>query len=177
MRNSQAIVNGKKVFKLAWDRATTFNAIPKWSKSAKNRRKILSIYVEAQIKNLGSKVKYQVDHIVPLYHGLVCGLHVKENLQILTKTQNETKSNEFVPYTEINGRKYYLGPRNRSTKDKKLPKKYNRTKKNPRKLAKKNSPRSKALKNKLKTAKNGSKRVRTLRKTVKKVTKKVQIVL
>jgi len=36
-----------------------------------------------------------VDHIIPLIHPLVCGLHNEHNLQVLTAVQNMRKSNDF----------------------------------------------------------------------------------
>lgn len=135
---TQSIINGKYTYKLALERAKKFNALPIWSKSPKNARKILKIYIEAQNRNLTSKTKWQVDHIIPLYHPLVCGLHCAENLQILSKQVNEAKSNLFCPYREFpSGKKIYFGERPVFTVRKKKKRK-NPTRKNPRKLVKKN---------------------------------------
>ena len=42
-------------------------------------------------------VAFHVDHIVPMHHPLVCGLHVEHNLQIITASENEHKGNTFIP--------------------------------------------------------------------------------
>ena len=40
---------------------------------------------------------FHVDHIIPLQGKLVSGLHVENNLQIITQRENCQKSNSFVP--------------------------------------------------------------------------------
>lgn len=51
---------------------------------------IIELYHLAQLRNL------EVDHIIPLKHKLVCGLHVPENLQLLTASENYRKSNKWT---------------------------------------------------------------------------------
>lgn len=65
-------------------RAFKLNATPKWSD------------LDA-IKYIYSKCPegFEVDHIVPLINDLVCGLHVPENLQYLTRKENASKGNKF----------------------------------------------------------------------------------
>ena len=40
-------------------------------------------------------LEYEVDHIIPLNHELVCGLHIPNNFQYLTREENIFKSNKF----------------------------------------------------------------------------------
>lgn len=60
-------------------------AKPKWA----NEQELRAIYREAKERGL------EVDHIIPIKHPLVCGLHVPSNLQLLTRSENARKSNKF----------------------------------------------------------------------------------
>lgn len=67
-------------------------ATPAWA----NKEAIKQLYIEAQIKSELTGVSYEVDHIIPIIHPLVCGLHVETNLAIITKRDNQSKSNKFI---------------------------------------------------------------------------------
>jgi len=62
-------------------------AMPVWA----CEQTIADFYTEARYQGM------QVDHMVPLKHPLVCGLHVEDNLQLLTATENIQKSNRYTP--------------------------------------------------------------------------------
>lgn len=66
-------------------RATERHAMPGWV----DRDEIKAIYRDAANQGL------VVDHIVPLIHPLVCGLHVPWNLQLLADSDNARKGNAF----------------------------------------------------------------------------------
>ena len=96
--------------RLAWKRAMALHCIPKYAMCQAERTKILGIYFTCQQKNSeswgkkkGVKIKYEVDHIIPLNNDLVCGLHVASNLQIIPQKKNTVKGNVFQCYSEKNG--------------------------------------------------------------------------
>lgn len=60
-------------------------ATPRWV----DRAALKEIYLKAQAE------KKVVDHIIPIHHNSVCGLHVPWNLQLLSNTENCSKSNKF----------------------------------------------------------------------------------
>lgn len=83
----------------AWQnkrRAAKIQATPKWA----DEEYIEDLYVncreaESIFEAAGIDVKFQVDHIVPLQGRNVCGLHVENNMQILTADENAKKHNSF----------------------------------------------------------------------------------
>ncbi len=72
-------------------RAIKIQATPKWA----DLKVVKSIYKECKRLEDLTGISFHVDHIIPLNHSLVCGLHCEHNLQILTAIDNMRKGNEF----------------------------------------------------------------------------------
>jgi len=77
--------------------ANKIKRLPQWA----DLWKIEQYYIMAKKLSVIFEEKFHVDHIVPLQGELVSGLHVENNLQIITQHENNVKSNKFVPV--ING--------------------------------------------------------------------------
>lgn len=56
---------------------------------------IKAIYAEAHRRTRETGIPHHVDHEIPLQGRLVSGLHVHNNLQILTGSENSKKRNRF----------------------------------------------------------------------------------
>lgn len=66
-------------------------AIPTWV----NMEKIREIYKKAKELGKITNVMYEIDHIIPLKNEKVCGFHIWENLQVLSRTENRKKGNKY----------------------------------------------------------------------------------
>jgi len=77
----------------AKQRAAKRQAIPPWA----DLEKIKEIYKKAIELTRQSGIAHHVDHIYPLTSKYMCGLHVENNLQILTAKENISKSNRLWP--------------------------------------------------------------------------------
>lgn len=68
-------------------------ATPIWSNTAMIRQ----AYDAADLLMQLTGEWYEVDHIIPLQSNLVCGLHIADNLQVITREENRRKSNQTWP--------------------------------------------------------------------------------
>lgn len=75
-------------------RAMKLKATPHWT----DQKLLHEIY-------LNCPEGYEVDHIIPLNHPQVCGLHIPANLQYLPATENRRKSNHVEGLPKSNGQR------------------------------------------------------------------------
>ena len=69
--------------------AAKLKRTPQWA----DESKIRAFYAEAKRLTIETGVKHVVDHYYPLQGKSVSGLHVHENLRVITQSENSKKSN------------------------------------------------------------------------------------
>lgn len=67
---------------------------PKWA----DAKKINLIYENCRNISIETGIQHHVDHIIPLRGKNVCGLHVENNLRIITADENRNKGSKFIEY-------------------------------------------------------------------------------
>lgn len=84
-----------EVKRAAWMRreAAKQQRLPVWADLGKTKK----VYEEARRLTEATGVPHEVDHVLPLRGRLVSGLHVHNNLKVVTRRVNRTKSDKYVP--------------------------------------------------------------------------------
>ena len=75
-------------------RAAKLAAMPPWM-TEEHFADISAAYQKAKELTAETGVAHHVDHIIPLRHARVCGLHVPWNLRVITASENCAKGNRF----------------------------------------------------------------------------------
>ena len=74
-------------------RAAQKLAVAPWG----NPAAIKAVYTLAVRLSQTTGIEHHVDHIIPLQHPLVCGLHVEHNLRAIPRSENQRKHNKWAP--------------------------------------------------------------------------------
>lgn len=86
-------VKAKKPCASARKKQRIKTATPTWA----DPKKISLIYDDARSRTKATANEWHVDHVVPIYSKLVCGLHCEANLRVITKIENFKKANHHWP--------------------------------------------------------------------------------
>lgn len=89
-RNNRGYYNAKTAKR--W--AAKLERTPKWL-TDEDHYQIQLKYSTAQYMTLLTGEQYHVDHIIPLQGNAVSGLHVPDNLRVITATDNLRKHNKY----------------------------------------------------------------------------------
>lgn len=87
-KNNPGKVNADQMLRHARKLAAT----PKWA----DLQMIEEFYKRAARLTKETGIQHEVDHIYPLRGKEVCGLHIPDNLQILTRAENAAKNNKLI---------------------------------------------------------------------------------
>ena len=77
-------------------RANQKNAVPSWFGEF-DEMVVQSAYALARQRTEMTGIQWHVDHVVPLQHKLVCGLHCGANLAVIPASVNQRKYNSYWP--------------------------------------------------------------------------------
>lgn len=83
----------KAAARIAKRRAIKKNAKVPWA----NEFFLQEAYLLAKLRTTVTGFPWEVDHIVPLQSGHVCGLHVEHNVQVIPASANKSKGNRTWP--------------------------------------------------------------------------------
>ena|ERR1700679_3784433 len=83
-------------------RSAKLNCTPLWL-TPQDWEKIEEYYIYASLLSETLGILHEVDHIIPLQNKIISGLHCPQNLQILTKKENNKKKNKFPYKVMTNG--------------------------------------------------------------------------
>lgn len=72
--------------------AAKLKRTPKWA----DLTKIKAVYADAARLTMLTGTIHAVDHIIPLQGKLISGLHVHNNLQVITRSENSSKGNKWL---------------------------------------------------------------------------------
>lgn len=86
-------VSTKRCFEAVKRRAVSRKATPAWA----NQFFISEAYDLARLRTKMLGYKWHVDHIIPLKSKIVCGLHVENNLRVISEKLNLSKGNRTWP--------------------------------------------------------------------------------
>lgn len=92
------VFRAKKAGAVAARNARKLCATPDWL-TVVQKAEIVALYAESARLTRETGVLHNVDHIIPLNHPDVCGLHVPWNLQVITAKANMSKSNRFADWS------------------------------------------------------------------------------
>lgn len=57
----------------------------------------LKFWEMSRQRTIETGIQHSVDHIVPLQHPMVCGLHCPDNMRIIPLVDNQSKGNNWWP--------------------------------------------------------------------------------